>query len=126
MTCLGRRDVAGGALLREIAPAFGSRVETSLEARSGIRGGERSLVKPKNTFSCVKRAKRARQGRDNWGEQAKPVFFWEKQPKNENRTHTPPTPHHRAFDDGAAAASTRASPALALNITFHIKPMAHV
>ena len=53
----------------------------------------------------------------------------EKSTGNENRTHTPPSPacrRHRAFDDGAAAASTRASPALALNITFHIKPMAHV
>ena len=61
-----------------------------------------------------------------------PIFWLGKNPDekptgNENRTHTPPTPHHhRAFDDGAAAPSTRASPADALRITFHIKPMAHV
>ena len=60
-------------------------------------------------------------------------IFWlgekpdEKPTGNENSTHTPPIPHrHRAFDDGGAAPSTRASPADALRITFHIKPMAHV
>ena len=62
----------------------------------------------------------------------KPAGGWMRNPQtnagNENRTHTPPTPHHhRVFDDdGAAAASTRASPALALRMTFHINPMAHV
>ena len=119
-----RRDVAGGALLREIAPCF------------WLESFESSLVRwdppPASGRSKMVRvgAKRARKPLSKRKITLQNPFFFggETTEKREQNSHTPSPARrrHRAFDDGAAAPSTRASPADALRMTFQIKPMAHV
>ena len=82
-----RRDVAGGALLREIAPCF------------WLESFESSLVRwdppPASGRSKMVRvgAKRARKPLSKRKITLQnPFFLGEKRPKNENRTHTPPPP----------------------------------
>ena len=107
------------ALVLWIAPCF-----ESWSPRSALPSD------PAPVAFCGKRQTSERKPINKAGKKhAKPVFFWEKLPKNENRTHTPPPPHaydarHRAFKEEDP--STRASPALADRITFQMKPMAHV